>query len=336
MAKRRSGETGDGLAIRCSVVIPTCRRPALLARVLEALASQTLPPREYEIIVCDDAASDETRQLVSRWPEAHPVSISYLTGTKPARGPAAMRNLGWRAARGDVIAFTDDDTVPDTDWVRQGLAALEPDAADAASGRVVVPLPDEPTDYERDTARLESAGFVTANCFCRRAVLECVNGFDESFRAAWREDSDLLFRLIKVGFEVVHATDAVVVHPVRPAPWGASLRAESKHVFDALLYKKHPEMYATFIEPDRPLLYYAILAALVTAAAGALLDRSGVALTGAAAWLALTAQLVARRLNATTRRVSHVIEVVLTSILMPLLSVFHRVRGGIAFRVGFW
>lgn len=320
----------------CSVVIPTYERPALLERTLDALAVQTLAPHDFEIIVCDDAGSDATREVVDRWRRAHGIPIAYLTGATPARGPAAMRNAGWRIARGEVIAFTDDDTIPDRDWLRQGLLALDSDASDAASGSIYVPLPDDPTDYERDVARLEQAGFVTANCFCRRRVLECVHGFDPRFRVAWREDSDLYFRLIEHGFDVVHAINAIVVHPVRPAPWGVSLRAEGKHVFDALLYKKHPELYDRFIRPDRPLLYYAILIALGTAVTGVLLDSTTVTLAGVGAWLALTAILVARRLHETSRRTPHVIEVIVTSIAVPLLSVYHRIRGGITYRVAFW
>jgi glycosyltransferase involved in cell wall biosynthesis len=322
--------------MRCSVVIPTYERPALLERTLDALAVQTLAHDEFEVIVCDDAASDATREVVDRWRGAHDIAIAYITGATPPRGPAAMRNAGWRAARGEVIAFTDDDTLPDRDWLRQGLVALEADASDAASGSLFVPLPDDPTDYERDVARLERAGFVTANCFCRRRALECVRGFDPRFRVAWREDSDLYFKLIEHGFDVVHAINAIVVHPVRPAPWGVSLRAEAKHVFDALLYKKHPELYDRFIRPDRPLLYYAILAALGTAVTGVALDSSPVALGGIGAWLGLTAMLIARRLHETSRRAPHVIEVIVTSIVVPPLSVYHRIRGGITFRVAFW
>ena len=322
--------------MRCSVVIPTYQRPALLERVLDALAVQTLAADQFEIIVCDDARSDDTQDVVARWRQSHDVSISYVAGSIPAQGPAAMRNAGWRLARGEVIAFTDDDTIPDRDWLWQGLLALDTTAADAASGRIVVPLPADPTDYERNTARLERAGFVTANCFCLRRALECVRGFDTRFRGARREDHDLFFELIEYGFDVVHAIDAVVVHPVRPAPWGWRLRAEAKHAFDALLYKKHPELYNTFIRPDRPLLYYAILAALATVVSGAVLDSAALALAGGGAWLMLTTLLIAQRLHETTRRAPHVVEVIVTSTVVPLLSVFHRIRGGIAFRVAFW
>src|SRR5690606_30571680 len=113
-------------------------------------------------------------------------------------GPAAARNVGWRAARCEVVAFTDDDCIPDPGWLAAGTRAVEQGFA-AATGRVVVPLPDAPTDYERDAAGLARAEFVTANCFCRRSVLEALGGFDERFSAAWREDSDLHFALLRAG-----------------------------------------------------------------------------------------------------------------------------------------
>jgi len=57
---------------------------------------------------------------------------------------------------------------------------------------------------------------------------------------------------------------------------------------------------------------------------------------GIAAWFVLTAMLITRRLHETTRRTPHVVEVIVTSIVVPLLSVYHRVRSGITFRVVFW
>src|SRR5213078_1928552 len=149
-------------------------------------------------------------------------------------GPAAARNVGWRRARAPVVAFTDDDCVPDPGWLAAGVGVLERDAGVAAvTGRVVVPLPDKPTDYERDAAGLEGAEFVTANCFCRRDVLAALGGFDERFSAAWREDSDLHFGLLNVDGKVLKVPDAVIVHPVRPAPWGVSLGQQKKSLFDA-------------------------------------------------------------------------------------------------------
>src|SRR5205814_3961226 len=117
----------------------------------------------------------------------------------------------------EIIAFTDDDTIPASDWLQRGLDAFsEPDIAGVA-GRVVVPLSDSPTDFERNMAGLERAEFATANCFYRREVLAAVGGFDERFTAPWREDADLFFTLLERGCRLERAPDAVVVHPARRA-----------------------------------------------------------------------------------------------------------------------
>jgi glycosyltransferase involved in cell wall biosynthesis len=131
------------MSLQVSVVVPTCGRPALLARCLRALERQSLPREAYEVIVVED---------------------------RERKGPAAARNRGWRRAAAAIVAFTDDDTEPARDWLEQGLAAFQ-DPIDAVTGRIVMPIPEEPTDYERDARGLERAEFVTANCFLRRGLL---------------------------------------------------------------------------------------------------------------------------------------------------------------------
>src|SRR5579884_2504543 len=111
-------------APRASVVVPTYRRPDLLDRCLAALVAQDLGPQAYEIVVADDAASEETGRQVERWATNDRPALRYVP-VRHAHGPAAARNAGWRAARGEVIAFTDDDTVPDPGWLREGVAALK-------------------------------------------------------------------------------------------------------------------------------------------------------------------------------------------------------------------
>ena len=68
-----------------------------------------------------------------------------------------------------------------------------------------------------------------------------IGGFDERFPEAWREDSDLQFTLLEQGYTIKPAPQAVVTHPVRPAPWGVGLKMQRKSQFEALLYKKHPQ-----------------------------------------------------------------------------------------------
>ncbi len=201
------------------------------------------------------------------------------------------------------------------------------DSVDAAAGRIVMPIPSEPTDYERDAQGLERSEFVTANCFVRRRVLERLNGFDEGFRLAWREDSDLHFRLLRIGARLVHAPRAVVVHPVRPAGWGVSLRQQKKVMYDALLFKKHRQLYRARIRAGARWDYYAIVAALAVAAAG---------FTPALIlWLVLALRFFVQRLRGASKRPSHLLEMLVTSLLIPPLAVFWRLAGALRYRVAF-
>lgn len=258
-----------------------------------------MPREQYEIIVVDD--------------------------THLRSGPAAARNRGWRRARAPVVAFTDDDTVPDPGWLQNGLAAVR-EGADAAVGRTVMPLSASPTDYERNESGLERAEFVTANCFVRRSVLERLGGFDESFRMPWREDSDLHFRLLEHGFRIVRADGAVVVHPVRPAPWGVSLRQQRKVVFDALLFRKHPRLYRERIRRAPRWDYYLIVGSLIA---------GGWSPEWLILWAVLTARFCAQRLRGTSKAPAHVAEMIVTSILIPPVSVFWRAVGALRYRVAF-
>jgi GT2 family glycosyltransferase len=319
---------------RVSVVVPTYRRPDLLERCLGALTRQTLPARDYEIIVCDDGPSDAARAVVRQMkaPAGGP-AIRYLavTGTQ---GPAGARNAGWRRAAADIIAFTDDDTVPDAAWLAAGLALFGPDV-DALSGRIVMPLPPNPTDYELDASRLQDAEFATANVFVRRQALERVGGFDPRFRLAWREDSDLHFALIEHGMRIVKAPQAVVVHPVRPAPFGAGIGMQRKIVFDTLLYKKHPHLYRERIRPHPPWFYLAATLLLVVALVAFAARQPAAGVPAAIAWAAMTAWFCLRRLRGTRRTPDHIAETLFTSAAIPPASIFWRVVGSLRFRAGF-
>jgi glycosyltransferase involved in cell wall biosynthesis len=317
-----------------SVVVPTCRRDELLYRCLAALRAQT-PGRPYEIIVVDDAAQSSTAALVRTAAEKQAVPAVRYIAVRDSRGPAAARNLGWRAAGGRIIAFTDDDCLPAAGWLREGLAAFS-DGVSAVSGRIVVPLQKPPTDYAYDTAGLEKAEFATANCFYRREALEAAGGFDERFTHAWREDADLFFTLLEKKGKAVFCGDAIVVHPVRAAPWGISIRQQKKSMFNALLYKKHPELYREHIQRSPPWRYYAATGSLAAALAAALGGNARFSLLPASAWFLLSAAFCAARLQKTAKTPAHVTEMAVTSLLIPPLSLFWRMRGAIKFRVLFF
>ena len=326
------------MSVRVSVVIATHERPGLLARCVRALLRQDIPPQSYEVVVVDDGSSDAakrvTMQALTELAEGRDRPTERYLHQPRNRGPAAARNVGWRAAAAPVIAFTDDDTVPDAGWLREGLAALD-GGFDAVAGRIEVPLPPEPTDYERDAAGLARAEFATANCFVRRAALSAIGGFDERFRTAWREDTDLCFALRAQDRPVGTAERARVVHPVRPAGWGVSLAQQRKVMFDALLYKKYPAWYRREVRPRPPFHYYAMVAAGLAGVLAVATGQVVPAAVGIAIWIGLATRFAARRLADTSRTPRHVAEMVWTSLWIPWLSVYWRVRGALRYRVWF-
>ncbi|WP_447987353.1 glycosyltransferase family 2 protein [Nitrospira sp. Nam74] len=317
-----------------SVVVPTHQRPELLNRCLTALFSQTLDASKYEIIIVDDAPSENTKQIVSAWTVKSGPRVRYLANGG-RHGPAAARNKGWQAAGGEIIAFTDDDCIPAPDWLAVGFAAFEDGTVQGLSGRIIVPIPEIPSDYERTVAGLERGPFATANCWYRRSTLFSVGGFDERFTVAWREDTDLEFACRRSGFRLVVDPRAVVVHPVRPTTWGISVRLQRNNLFNALLYKKHPDLYQRFIQSTPPWRYYVTLIALLTASIGVAAGSMSVALLSLMIWLGLTTEFCLRRLARTSRRLDHVLEMIVTSVLIPPVAIFWRVRGALKYHVAF-
>jgi glycosyltransferase involved in cell wall biosynthesis len=319
-----------------SVVVPTFKRPMLLNRCLEALLAQDFAPLDYEVIIVDDAASDQTRCQVEQYAKRAEMgghTIRYFA-VIDSHGPASARNIGLYAAYGEIIAFTDDDCIPSPGWLKAGVKDLA-DNIVAVAGRIIVPLPPAPTDYEYNASHLAQSEFVTANCFFRRYALIMIGGFDERFTAAWREDSDLIFTLQEHDARCIAAPDAVVIHPVRSAQWGVSIHQQRKSMFNALLYKKHPVLYRQKVQAAPPWHYYAIVCALLAVLTGAISESWLLACIALGIWIYLTGRFCIQRLQHTSHTASHIFEMIVTSVVIPLLAIFWRLRGAIKFRVFF-
>lgn len=198
-----------------SVIVAARNAEGGLARLLAALAAQTLARERFEVLVVDDRSSDDSAGVVRR----SGVARSLVA---PRRGGAyAARNIGLRAARAAAIAITDADCVPAPDWLERGLDALAA-GADVAGGAIDVRLGERPTLAELlDVARgldqrrcVEEWGFAaTANFFARRAVFDAIGPFNE--RLVSGGDNELGRRAVAAGFRLVYAPAARVEHEPR-------------------------------------------------------------------------------------------------------------------------
>ncbi len=152
-----------------------------------------------------------------------------------ARGPAAARNTGLRAVTEPWVVFVDDDVQVGPHWCAQLQRDLDEATPDTAGvpGVITVPLPGgrRPTDWERGTAGLARARWITADMAYRTDVLRRAGGFDERFPRAHREDADLALRLLGAGWRIRRGR-RTTLHPVRAASRWASVRTQRGHADD--------------------------------------------------------------------------------------------------------
>jgi len=309
-----------------TVVVPTCGRPTL-QRLLDALAAAAPLPRA--VLVVDDRREPHGPLAVDLPPVLH----DRLTVLKsPGRGPAAARNVGWRAARTAWVAFLDDDVVPRPDWLAglaDDLAGLPPSVA-GVQGALVVPLPDDrrPTDWERNVAGLADARWATADMAYRRPALEQVGGFDERFERAYREDADLALRMRRAGFELRRGTRNAE-HPVGPASPLVSLRLQAGNADDVLMAALHGRTWRrdSGAHPGRRPRHIAVTAAGALALAAAGSGQRRLAAVAGAAFAAGAAELAWARIAPGPRTPREVALMLVTSAAIPPLAVTHFLAG---------
>ena len=126
-------------AIRITAVICTHNRATLLPATIESLLVQSLPPTDYEILVIDNASTDETPQVIQRYVNASR-SVTLRSAVQPLLGLSPARNLAVQMAEGEIIAFLDDDAVADPAWLEALLDAYAMHADAWAAGGRVLPL----------------------------------------------------------------------------------------------------------------------------------------------------------------------------------------------------
>jgi glycosyltransferase involved in cell wall biosynthesis len=316
-----------------TIVVPTIGRPSLIP-LLEALADG-----RAEVLVVDDRPDRDAELTV-------PGHVKVVPG--PARGPAAARNAGWRAARSDWVAFLDDDVLPDADWLDRLAADLADADADAdervggVQGRLRVPLPADrpPTDWERVTAGLADGQWITADMAYRRVALARSGGFDERLPRAFREDAELAHRVHGQGWSLRRGA-RTVTHPVRPESRWVSVRTQRGNADDALLRRLYGRDWRSVLDlpPGRRSRHAAVTAAAVVAlacTATSLVTRrrgwTAGAVVAGALWCAGTAEFAAARVAPGPRDRREVTTMLATSAVIPPLAIAHWLHGRLRWR----
>jgi glycosyltransferase involved in cell wall biosynthesis len=232
-------------APRATVVVATRNRARLLPRLVAALEAQEGAP-PFEVVIVDDASTDATPAVLHSLAERS--SLALRVERQPVRGgQSAGRDRGWRAGRGDLVLFTDDDCVPSPGWVAALVREL--DEVDLVQGRTI-PAPDQSANdgpFSRTLEVTEANGtYATCNMGYRRAWLEKVDGFDVRYRQHAGEDTDLALRCRELGASFAFAADALVEHDVRPSSFRAALKGTWRwHTLPTTL-RRHPDLASAF------------------------------------------------------------------------------------------
>jgi len=213
-----------------SVIMPTYNRADMLRGALESLMRQEAGGAfSYEIIVVDNASTDGTKAVVHQVAAESPVPVRYYHQDVP--GDAPTRNCGVTHARGEWLAFVDDDELAAPDWLRQLFRAAQETGAPIIGGAVHLDLPQEVLNrlsrFVRTTSLREIDYYPnihpytgkrlpgTGNALVARKVIESVGAFDAS-KVCGESDSDFFLRVKTAGMALYYTPHAIVRHRVAP------------------------------------------------------------------------------------------------------------------------
>lgn len=200
-----------------SVIIPTFERPAPLAHCLRALSLLDYPRERFEVIVVDDESATLPVEVVEKF--CGQLDVKLLT--QPHTGPSAARNLGATHARGEFLAFTDDDCAPEPRWLRALALRLAATPDRLVGGRTLNALDANPYSemsqliidvvYQHFNPVHDDARFFASNNFALAAQhFHSMGGFNVEFTTS--EDREFCDRWLASERRMTFVSEAVLYH----------------------------------------------------------------------------------------------------------------------------
>ncbi len=246
---------------KISVVIPTLNRAAILAQTIDRIESQTVSKECYDVIVVDNASTDDTRQVLEAKSRQHS-NLKFLFQSKP--GAAATRNAGVRTATADIVLFIDNDILAEPDLVERHLEYHSQRSNAAVIGRVITPWNDRVDPFLRylhhrgiynpytiASGPIDFSYYHTGNVSTPRVALLAAGTFNEEFRIYGMEDIELGYRLEKLGSRMVNGEQARAVHHYFPTYEEFISRCEQAGYSLGKLIDLHPELEKRFVESGK-------------------------------------------------------------------------------------
>jgi len=220
-----------------SVILCTYNRCPVLATALASVATSQMPPSvEWEVLVVDNNSRDQTPEVVEEFCSRYPGRFRYLF--EPRQGLSNARNAGIRAARGEIIAFTDDDVTVEPTWLQNLTANLCNGEWSCAGGRILPPASFSPPRWLPTNGRFDLRGALVifdpgdepgkldrtpfgANMAFRKAMFEKYGFFRTDLGRCGKglignEEFEFCRRLVTGGENLRYEPSAVVYHPVPP------------------------------------------------------------------------------------------------------------------------
>lgn len=201
-----------------SVIIPVWNDASRIRLCIDALLKQKLDMNSFEVIVVDNASTDDTFKVLSEYPQ-----ITLLSEKRP--GSYVARNKALKIAKGKYLAFTDSDCIPSENWLAECLRVAEAQSSIgviAGDMRFFIDKNDKveqrALDFEtmfsmNQKINSQNGVSITANFFALKEIIIQFDGFNADLKSGG--DHELSKRISDAGYETLFCQDGYVMHPAR-------------------------------------------------------------------------------------------------------------------------